>query len=586
MDGMWSSMVENLRKYFLPVSLLAVLLLVAIAYGNSLHNGFVWDDETFIVNNSFVHNLSLWPQYFTNPESISKEPDMMKMYRPVQTLSFAFDALLWNKWAGGFHLTSLLLHIATCAAIIFSFSLLVGLTPAIIAALIFAVHPALSEGVLNLAARGNQLYTLFTLISLGFFLRTTRVFDRHHILSVMAFMLALFSKEPAIAFVAILPAVQAVSGRPWKLRTKQSVFLYVPIVLAATFYLAARSLVVDTTSTMPYWGGSLWATIQMQCEVFFIYLKLLLWPFHLQGRYNISPPAPFPDLRIIGAALTNAALILSAIVLYRHGAKGKLFALAVAWFYLSLAPVANLIPLPGSMMGERFIYLTFAGVIPLVAGMVDGKGGKILHKAGVLLGALLLVAWVVTDVARTTDWKDNKSFFSLLVKQEPLDGAVQLNMAKAELLSHDVTSSLKRLKMIADAELLLSKPPDAKVHFWYGKALLAADRPFEAYKEFSLVEKLKPSGEVAFFLAESAARSGNLAGARSILEEELKSSHKNDALWNSLGNVLLMAGDTSGAVSSYRQALAINPRNYEAAVNLENALKGGRPSQNSHQHTR
>ena len=40
---------------------------------------------------------------------------------------------------------------------------------------------------------------------------------------------------------------------------------------------------------------------------------------------------------------------------------------------LSMAPVSNLIPVPGSMMGERFIYFTFAGMIPLLLGGINDQ---------------------------------------------------------------------------------------------------------------------------------------------------------------------------------------------------------------------
>lgn len=221
------------EKRLLSVSLCIILILVAVAYGGSLRNGFVWDDETFIVNNKFVHDLARWPQYFTTPESVSDDHILSRMYRPIQTLSFALDAALWGKRAGGFHLTSLLLHILSCGAIVFSFRTLVGFKPALLAAFVFAIHPALSEGVLSLASRGNQLYTVFALFSLGLFVRVARPFDISHILSIIMAALALFSKEPAIALVALLPLIHAAFKQPWGIRDKRSIFLYAPYIAAA-----------------------------------------------------------------------------------------------------------------------------------------------------------------------------------------------------------------------------------------------------------------------------------------------------------------------------------------------------------------
>lgn len=564
------------EKHALWISFFVILILVAIAYGTSFRNGFVWDDETFIVNNPFVHDISRWPQYFTNPESISSDPILSKMYRPLQTLSFALDARLWDKWAGGFHMTSLFLHVASCLAIVFAFRTLIGAKPAIAAAFIFAIHPAISEGVLSLAARGNQLYTLFALLSIGLFVRITQPFDKNHILSILTMALSLFSKEPAIALIAILPFVQSVSGQPWNLRTKKSLLLYIPFLIAAVIYLAMRAAVVDITKVIPYWGGSLWATIQMQAKVFAVYLHLLIWPFNLKGRYTIAPPAPFPDPLVIGAVMLNLALVTLGILVYRQGTKGKLLALAIAWFYISLAPVANLIPLPGSMMGERFIYFTFAGVIPLLSGTVSDKEWKRLQNMVLICGIGILTAWFITDIRRTADWKDNTAFFTLLSKQQPNDPAVQIRMAQVELSVKDVTSALRRLEQFMPSVYSIPTPHERSIlHYWYGRALLDANRPHEAYKELSIAAYLRPesSKDVVVLRAEAAARSGNLTIARLILEQGLKSFPQDDAVWNGLGNVLIMAGDVSGAISSYKHALEINPHNSEAAINLQNALK-------------
>ncbi len=563
------------EKRLLSVSLCIILILVAVAYGGSLRNGFVWDDETFIVNNKFVHDLARWPQYFTTPESVSDDHILSRMYRPIQTLSFALDAALWGKRAGGFHLTSLLLHILSCGAIVFSFRTLVGFKPALLAAFVFAIHPALSEGVLSLASRGNQLYTVFALFSLGLFVRVARPFDISHILSIIMAALALFSKEPAIALVALLPLIHAAFKQPWGIRDKRSIFLYAPYIAAAVIYLIMRSYVVDTTSAVSYWGGSLPATFQMQAKVFLIYLRLLVWPFELKGRYTITHPGPFPDLLVTGAVLLNIALVISGIILYRKSNNGKILSVAVAWFYISLAPVANLIPLPGSMMGERFLYFTFAGIMPLLFGAVQWKEWEKSKPLIVILGVALSSAWLITDIKRTPEWKDNAAFFTLLSRQQPDDPAVQIRMAQVELEMNNAASALNRLERLMRREPGIPTSHERSIlHYWHGRALLDLNRPGEAYREFSIVRNLWPqsSRDVALLVAEALARSGDLATARLTLEEEIKESPENDALWNGLGNISVMMGNIPDAVDHYRHALELNPANKEAATNLQNAL--------------
>ena len=145
--------------------------------------------------------------------------------------------------------------------------------------------------------------------------------------------------------------------------------LYAPSFIIAGFFLWARAEVVATAQVMPYWGGSLGATILLQAKVFLVYLKLLVWPFYLQGRYSVMQI----DTLAVVAVITNMILVIIAIFAWRRSRRGKLLALAIAWFYVSLAPVSNLIPVPGAMMGERFLYFTFAGMIPLLLGSIDNQ---------------------------------------------------------------------------------------------------------------------------------------------------------------------------------------------------------------------
>ena len=87
-------------------------------------------------------------------------------YRPVTTLSYVFDHWLWGLKPFGYHLTNLLLH-AIC-------SVSVGLIlirldfdpePALLTALLFAVHPIHSENVAWISGRTDLLAFFFCSLS-------------------------------------------------------------------------------------------------------------------------------------------------------------------------------------------------------------------------------------------------------------------------------------------------------------------------------------------------------------------------------------------------------------------------------------
>jgi hypothetical protein len=546
--------------------------LTFLAYGGSLRNGFVWDDETLVVKNQWVNDLSRWPDYFTKSYSISSDRLIAKTYRPLQTLSLAADQRLWHGWAGGFHLTSLLIHIAVCVAVFFVFREVVGTLPSSAATALCAVHPALSEGVLCLANRGGQLSALFSLAAVALFLRARRRLDGRHLLSVLAFGFALFAKEPAIALVALLPLLQGVLGRPWPLLSRPTFLLHAPFAATAAVYLVARHAVVGSMTVAPWWGGSPAATLQLQAKVLVVYLRLLVWPFHLQGRYPFVPLRPFPDQAVIASILLHAALMAGTFLGFRKAGAIRLLSLAVLWFYISLLPVSNLIPIPGSMLGERFVYFSFAGMFPLLMGTAAALPIRRCAPVLGLAGAAVAVAFVATDVARTRVWSSQTVFFDVLSRQEPEDPAVQVATAEQEVRDGKQEAATRRLERLFAAERAVADDPNMRI--WCARGLLDLGRVRDARRHLAIVpdresNESNPSADLALLLAEAAARDGDLPSARAALESAAREDANNDAVWNARGNIAWMSGDLVSAASYYREALRLNPQNSEAAINLK-----------------
>jgi tetratricopeptide (TPR) repeat protein len=228
------------------------------------------------------------------------------------------------------------------------------------------------------------------------------------------------------------------------------------------------------------------------------------------------------------------------------------------------------------MMGERFIYFTFAGMLPLLAAAAEQTVKRINMTIVASCVMVLALAWMAVDISRTAVWRDNKSFFTLAVQQTPTSMAVQLRMVQAELASQDAAAALRRIDDVLRERS--HRPLDSVAvdfHFWRGKALLALNRAAEAYHEFKIYTDFhhEVSRDLALLLAEAAARSGNVQTALSLLKEESVRSADDDSVWNGLGNVYLMMKNFTSAADCYRNALRINPGNNEAAANLQVALQ-------------
>ena len=123
-----------------------------VAYINTLDTGFCFDDNHAIVQNPDI----------TQPSNVSWEKLLLhdfwgmpiddklscKSYRPLCVATFRLNYLLHELQPMGYHLVNVLLHGAVCylyvqlCGVVFS-----QVWPALIAGLLFAVHPIHTEAV-------------------------------------------------------------------------------------------------------------------------------------------------------------------------------------------------------------------------------------------------------------------------------------------------------------------------------------------------------------------------------------------------------------------------------------------------------
>ncbi len=125
----------------------SLLLLGAglVAFGWSLAGGFHFDDYAL----------------FSNPDVIS-----WTSTRPLTNLTFWLNQQLGGSNPLGYHAFNLALHLATVLLLRSALSRVVPARIALIAALLFAVHPTQSEPVNYIFARGSLLATLLCVASL------------------------------------------------------------------------------------------------------------------------------------------------------------------------------------------------------------------------------------------------------------------------------------------------------------------------------------------------------------------------------------------------------------------------------------
>src|SRR5438876_410804 len=128
-----------------------------------------WDDKVYILTNPWIKALT-----WENVQAIFTRP-YFQNFLPLHLFSYLLDHALWGENAGGYHLSSLLIHALNsvlCFLVVRRLSGDAGI--GLVAALLFAVHPAHVESVAWVSSRKDVVSTAFLLLSLRSYLAARR----------------------------------------------------------------------------------------------------------------------------------------------------------------------------------------------------------------------------------------------------------------------------------------------------------------------------------------------------------------------------------------------------------------------------
>ena len=158
---------------------LAVLAIaIGLAYGNSLWNGFYFDDAYGISNNPALRTLRNIPRFFTDPFTLTTVRENVDV-RPVLVVTYAVNYAMSGYSPWSYHVLNLIFHLLA-------------------AALFFALAPLNTSAVDYMWARSALLCTL---LYLGAFLALLR---GRQVLGLLLHAAALLTKAIAVTLPVML----------------------------------------------------------------------------------------------------------------------------------------------------------------------------------------------------------------------------------------------------------------------------------------------------------------------------------------------------------------------------------------------
>ncbi|MBI3090425.1 MAG: hypothetical protein HYY96_07120 [Candidatus Tectomicrobia bacterium] len=592
---------RHARRFVIPA---ALALLVLAAYGLSLRNGFVYDDNLTVVDNALIKDWRTWPDLFSRRYFLLAQE---ASYRPVVTLTYYLDYAVWGRNPAGFHLTNLLLHLAA-VLLLYYFAAGVLRAPRVAAwaAALFATHPMLSEAVNAISFREDLLALVFmlaALLCLPMAQRGGRGRTWGVAAALLATALALLSKEMAVTLPILAMLVDAARGAPqWAPAVagarpvasggqrprrggeteKRSLSLYVGLFALSVAYLILRfGLLRASIEPQPLPAVGWPARLLTSAKITLANMLQMLWPADMSPDYRLTY-ATAGDL-LGWAALGMVLLTLLGVL--RLWRRQPLLALGPAWFFVALAPVSNLAAL-AQPKADRYLYVPAVGFCLFAPSLLHHLLGRrpaasppgdssaprgavplppawLSRRLMPLLLLATLACYLPLSAARSAMWRDSVSLWRRAASSSRPTARALINFAYG---SHERRSRDRAHHLFLRAALLEPRSAAAWSNLAYlmmergrnDRAVILAARALRSDPTYAL-------GHLNFGVLLE--RRGRLRGAirRYLLSTALHPGYQ--GAYHNLGVVFGAIGQQTKALAALRHAQYLR-RDHPATANL------------------
>jgi len=388
----------------------AIVVLAAVAvYATSLKVPFLaWDDTYYVTLSGRTQHQGL--AGFLNLWSLDDVwAGRFLEFFPLRDSVYWTVLQLFGRNPVPFHIVSIIAH-ALASALVLALAYRLGFPQRIAfwGSLLFAVHPIHVESVAWIASLKDPMFMSFILGSLLFYASyRERTQPRHYALALGCLVAALLVKGIAICTPLLFVAIERLSKSktPWRL-----VLMRVtgPAVIAAIF--ALQFVMVGRAAnaiTAPH-GGS-WANHAfLSAWAFVRYVQQAFVPASFALHYCFRPASGPTDVRL----LLIIATLVTAVVLFAFArGRASLVALLIAWFFICLAPVANVIP-HSALMADRYLYAPSVASCLAISYLVSRLPGV---ARPILLGSIAVVFAGVT-LLRGVVWQSEANLWQEVVQ--------------------------------------------------------------------------------------------------------------------------------------------------------------------------
>ncbi len=533
-----------------------LLIITFLAYVNTLHNDWVWDDASSILMHKHVQDPKKIFQLFLEDQHAFGR-GQGNFYRPLVSVSFMLDYLFSYKNEKEtssfptpspliFHITNSLWH---AFAVVLVFLLLNKLkTPFFISfwtSVIYAVHPIPTEAVTYISGRADMMSAVFLLAGiLSCIQYLQEAYPTKRILYLIAcplfYTLGLLSKESSNIFplllLLLIPFIPNIKLSHSSNRLNQ-LKKWLPLllsILVSAIYIILRITILSfsekSTTIIKTWSDKIVEIGQS----FAFYIRILLLPFGLHMEQTLENTPYWTAL--FGYTFL---LLIGLITYWTWKNKRYRIFMGISWFLITWFPISGFFTL-NAPQAEHWMYTPMIGfwwfTLELIYSFLQPLNTQLSYKKYIFpaLNAFLIIitlSYFYLTFLRNQDWKDNETIFRSTLHHNPNTTRVRYNLAVTyeEILKNypgakkeyqeliKIYDKIKKKAGISEKQISFMNEEEIETWLSFGKTLFHLGKYSEAIEHLTPVsflvkqKEFTPYGiEALWYIAQSFLAMGDI----------------------------------------------------------------------------
>ena len=554
--------------------IISLAILIALLYGNSLHNSWHFDDYKNIVNNSNVHLSDLsWGGIEKSFEGIPGE----SIHRPLSYFTFALNYYAGRLDVFGYHLVNICIHYLTAISLFFLLHGILNLPRlrsdygerasaiAFLSAVLWAVHPIQVTAVTYIVQRMTSLCAFFYVTAMFLYIRarTAGSWGKALLyggLCLLAAICSLAAKENAVMlplaiFLLDLLLIQGIS--PESLN-RNFIFVILPflLVLIILFFFTNLPGLIGGYSQRPF---TLEERVMTEPRIVLFYVSLLLYPAtsRLTLLHDVELSTSLLHPWTTGPAI---AAVLGGIILAVWLARRKpLVSFCLFFFFLNHIVESTVLPL--ELIYEHRNYLPSLFLFTPVAMGAVYIFQRFAEKAAVQAGggialAVALILMGTTVSARNHVFLDEISLWSENVEKSPRLQRPHHNLGVAYLAAGRLAEGRDQLIKALQARDVSGLHNKSHSWFYLGQYYRLAGADDEAIKHFRQALHVAPYNPEPYqAMAEIMMKRNDLVSAEAHIGKALTLKPREGAYHLTYAEIMLRKRWPDAAIAEAKRAI-------------------------------